>query len=164
MSHAKEKDITQKDDERPEPAQVTAFLRNLAERAERDPNLAATLAESLSESGLLASTNAPHSRSRTRADSTRAARAETEAAERANTQAPRATPLDPFVVYRAEGEAGLRAALVALDLDGLRAIVKGRRLDPARVSARWTARERVITLILDQVKARLNHGRAFERV
>ncbi|HEY8322936.1 MAG TPA: hypothetical protein VIG77_00485 [Ktedonobacterales bacterium] len=50
------------------------------------------------------------------------------------------------------------------DLPTLRAIVRERRLDPARISARWTARERVISLIVDQVKARANHGQAFRRV
>jgi hypothetical protein len=59
---------------------------------------------------------------------------------------------------------GLRAALSALQLPALRVIVRERRLDPARISARWTARERVISLIVDQVKARANHGHAFERV
>ncbi|MGH2504479.1 MAG: hypothetical protein ACRDID_18385, partial [Ktedonobacterales bacterium] len=71
---------------------------------------------------------------------------------------------DPFAVYRAQGVEGLRAMLDALDLPTLRAIVRERRLDPARISARWTARERVISLIIDQVKARANHGQAFRRV
>jgi len=65
---------------------------------------------------------------------------------------------------RDQGEEGLRATLAALDLMALRQIVRTHRLDPARISARWTTRERVIALIIDQVRARLNHGRSFERV
>ncbi len=61
-------------------------------------------------------------------------------------------------------EVALRRALDGLELQELRAVVRAQRLDPARVSSRWTARERVIALIVDQVKARLHHGRAFERV
>jgi len=71
---------------------------------------------------------------------------------------------DPFAVMRAQGEMGLRATLDALDLPTLRQIVRAHRLDPARISARWANRDRVIALIVDQTRARLNHGRAFERV
>ena len=75
-----------------------------------------------------------------------------------------APPLDPFAVLRQSGEQGLREALVALDLASLKAIARAYRLDPARISARWTAPERIIELIVEQAQARLNHGRAFERV
>jgi hypothetical protein len=75
-----------------------------------------------------------------------------------------APPLDLFAVLRQSGEQGLREALVALDTASLKAIVRVYRLDPARISARWTAPERVIELIVEQALARLNHGRAFERV
>jgi hypothetical protein len=75
-----------------------------------------------------------------------------------------APPLDPFAVLRQAGEQGLQEALASLDLASLKAIVRAYRLDPARISARWTAPERIIELIVEQVTARLNHGRAFERV
>jgi hypothetical protein len=75
-----------------------------------------------------------------------------------------APPLDPFAVLRQSGEQGLREALAALDLSSLKAVVRAFRLDPARISARWTASEQVIELIVEQTVARLNHGRAFERV
>ena len=75
-----------------------------------------------------------------------------------------APPLDPFAVLRKSGEQGLREALASLDLASLKAIVRAYRLDPARISARWTASERIIELIVEQAMARLNHGRAFERV
>jgi hypothetical protein len=67
-------------------------------------------------------------------------------------------------VLRVSGEVGLRATLDALELVTLRQIVRAHRLDPARISARWTVRERVIALIVDQVKARANHGKAFARI
>ncbi len=75
-----------------------------------------------------------------------------------------APPLDPFAVLRQSGEQGLQEALASLDLASLKAIVRAYRLDPARISARWTAPERIIELIVEQAQARLNHGRAFERV
>jgi hypothetical protein len=75
-----------------------------------------------------------------------------------------APPLDPFAVLRQSGEQGLQQALASLDLASLKAIVRAYRLDPARISTRWTVPERVIELIVEQATARLNHGRAFERV
>jgi hypothetical protein len=75
-----------------------------------------------------------------------------------------APPLDPFAVLRQSGEQGLQEALASLDLASLKAIARAYRLDPARISARWTASERIIDLIVEQALARLNHGRAFERV
>jgi hypothetical protein len=75
-----------------------------------------------------------------------------------------APPLDPFAVLRRSGEQRLREALATLDLPALKAIVRAYRLDPARIAARWTAPERTIELIVEQTRARLNHGRAFERV
>jgi hypothetical protein len=75
-----------------------------------------------------------------------------------------APPLDPFATLRQSGEQGLREALAALDLAALKAILRAYRLDPARIAARWAAPERIIELIVEQTMARLNHGRAFERV
>jgi hypothetical protein len=75
-----------------------------------------------------------------------------------------APPLDPFAELRQSGEQGLQEALASLDLASLKAIVRAYRIDPARISARWTAPERIIELIVEQTQARLNHGRAFERV
>ncbi len=71
---------------------------------------------------------------------------------------------DPFVLLRERGEIGLRAALEELELATLRQLVRAHHLDPARISARWTARDRVVTLIVTQVQARANHGKAFARV
>lgn len=141
-------------------AEVAAFLRALARRAETDAVFAGQLRAALAESGLTAATDAPAAgaSARSRRAARNAASAAPEAAPAAN------APPDPFSVYRAQGEERLRATLDGLDLAALRAIVRAHRLDPARISARWTTRERVIGLIVDQVKARANHGRAFERV
>jgi hypothetical protein len=141
---------------------VAAFLRALASRAEADATFAAHLMAALRESGLASALTGE--RSGAAAPPTRGARARgARAAAEAPADAPAAPP-DPFSIYRAQGEERLRATLDALDLATLRAIVRAHRLDPARISARWTTRERVIGLIVDQVKARANHGRAFERV
>jgi hypothetical protein len=145
-------------DSEAEQATVAAFLRGLAQQAEADATFAARLHAVARECGLL--DMAPGGeKSPTRR--TRAAKAPT-VRERAAGPAP--DPLNPFAVLREREEVGLRAALAPLGLSELRAIIRAHRLDSARVSARWTARERLVELIVDQVRARANHGRAFERV
>lgn len=140
-------------------AMVGAFLRALAQRAESDPALAAQLQAALAESGL--DGQAPPLREAAKHGSR--ARQGSGAGATATSATDEPLP-DPFSVYRAQGEEKLRALLDTLELASLRAIVRTHRLDPARISARWSARDRVIKLIVDQVKARANHGRAFERV
>jgi hypothetical protein len=142
---------------------LAAFLRELANRAERDPVLAAHLRDALEASGLLAM--AGHSR-RPHA-SAKSPSAATPRPPHAATspQASTASAMpDPYVLLRERGEEGLRAALAELDLAALRAMVRTHRLDPARIAARWTARERVIELIVSQVRGRANLGKAFARV
>ena len=149
-------------DKRGEIAAVSAWLRALAARAESDPSLAAQLVATLRESGLASAltgeasvtASAPRARGARQRSLTRPVDATSETPP----------PPDPFALYRAQGENGLRTALEGMELATLRAIVRERRLDPARISARWTTRERVIGLIVDQVKARANHGHAFGRV
>lgn len=135
---------------------LSAWLRALAKRAESDAAFAAQMLDAARESGLTGALGDVTSQPTAPRPSTRS---------RKSAPAAPATPApDPFAIFRAQGVEGLRAALGALDLSTLRAIVRERRLDPARISARWTARERVISLIVDQVKARANHGQAFRRV
>ncbi|HKV82942.1 MAG TPA: hypothetical protein VJN88_00200 [Ktedonobacterales bacterium] len=134
---------------------VATFLRRLADQAERDETLAATLHTLLAESGLLTSATG---------DGDAPARGKGRASRSARTATPADVAVDPFPLLRAGGESGLRARLDTLDLAALRQIVRAHRLDPARISARWTARERVVTLIVEQTRARVNHGKAFSRV
>ena len=137
---------------------VGAFLRALAARAEADPALAGQIAAALRESGLLLYDEAA-SRRAVPAEKSRSRKSGARGADMVAAGAP-----DPFVVLRERGEAGLRAALEAMDLTMLRQMVRAHRLDPARISARWTARERVVALIVDQVRAQACHGKAFSRV
>lgn len=137
---------------------VSAFLRALAARAEADPALAEQIAAALRESGLMAGDVTGNVHASLAAKPRGRKRSMGRAPEGAG-EAP-----DPFVLLRERGEAGLRATLEGMELAVLRQIVRTHRLDPARISARWTARERVITLIVDQVRARANHGKAFSRV
>lgn len=134
---------------------VAKLLRELAERAENDPAFGAKVAEAVRASGLLESASATPAPARTKTP--RAARAAGDAPARAEV-------LDPFQVLRQHGTDALRERLEALDIATLRLIVRAHRLDPARISARWTATERVVSLIVDQVRARANLGRAFERI
>ena len=129
------------------------LLRELADRAERDPAFGQQLAEAVRASGLLG-TDQPAKKS----PATRK-----KASAKRQPAAPGELP-DPFQVFRQRGDDGLRAQLAQLDLAALRQIVRAHRLDPARISARWTATDRVIALIVEQVRARANHGRAFERI
>lgn len=144
---------------------LAAFLRELAERAERDPALAARLREALGASGLLDANGRPRRQMAAAKERAKAPRATRRAAHSSQAaSADHDAPPDPFVLLRERGEAGLRAALEGLDLVALRTIVRSHRLDPARISARWTARERVIDLIVTQVRGRANLGKAFARV
>jgi len=131
----------------PETRLLVDILRAVASQIEADPTLAARLMAETATTAV------------TRADPVEPARAAPRPAREVI-----APPLDPFAVLRESGEPGLQQALATLDLPSLKAIVRAYRLDPARISARWTAPERIIELIVEQAQARLNHGRAFERV
>jgi hypothetical protein len=144
-----------------DPGAISAFLRSVADRADRDPELARRVAAVLRNGGVAveaAAVREQPARSRLRA-STRGA----QAAQRATVTASE-SPLDPFAIVRRGGEQALRAALDSLDLASLRRVVRAYHLDPNRVASRWSARERVITLIVEQVRARVRLGSAFERV
>jgi len=132
------------------------LLRELAERAERDPAFGIQLAEAVRSSGLLDNTPQQPSTSAS-------ARKKSATGQKRPTVTTTELP-DLFQVLRQHGEDALRAQLAQLDIASLRQIVRAHRLDPARISARWTATDRVIALIVDQVRARANHGRAFERL
>lgn len=140
-----------------EQRRVVAFLRGLADQAERDESFAATLGRLLCDAGLLTIEGIDPAQP-PRAVKKRSARAQASEAAREG------SPLDPFAVMRVDGEGGLRSRLEALDIAALRQVVRAHRLDPARISARWTVRERVVSLIVDQTRARVNHGRAFTHV
>ncbi len=130
-------------------AAIAGFLCALAERAERDATFAQGLAQALAESGLLPSASRRPPR---------------RATKQVSEPDPLAPVLDPFAALRTGGEEGLRAALAALEVATLHRIVRQYRLDPARISARWTTRERLIELIVAQARARASHGQAFARV
>jgi hypothetical protein len=154
-----------RDDTTPqERAAVSAWLQALATRAERDPAFAAQMLAALRESGLMGALPGAVSASEPRGATARRLRTRSAPRSAGATTSEPPPPPDPFSVYRSQGEAGLRVMLDGLDIASLRVIVRERRLDPARISARWTTRERVIALIVDQVRARANHGHAFERV
>jgi hypothetical protein len=143
-------------------AAVAAFLRELAARAEADRAFGAYLLEALQASGL-ATLLAEGARACEAAPSPPAQTAKGAGRSRPAASVA-ASSIDPFAVLREGGESGLRAALAGLDLASLRQLVRTHRLDPNRVSARWSAHERVVALIVDQVRARANHGKAFARV
>ncbi len=143
---------------------VAAFLRGLAERVEGDPQFGREVAALLAESGLLGDTPGRRvAASGGRARRTGSGKAAVAARDGGDASVAAAVP-DPFTLLREQGEEGLRARLAALELGELRQLVRQHRIDPARISARWTNRERVVDLIVAQVRARLDHGKAFARV
>lgn len=141
---------------------VCMFLHLLASGAEADERLARLLAPLVEASGLSLAALA----SATTTKTTRATTQPGAATGRARLTSTRATPpaFDPYGILRETGEQGLRSSLAALDVQQLRVIVRAYRLDPARISARWAASERLFDLIVEQVRARSNLGRAFERI
>lgn len=159
---------------------VVAMLRAVATNIERDPILAQAVGQMLRQPRETASTddglpgshtehvlvpavpNEPAGKSakpRAATRSSRASSADQDAATRASGPA-----VDPFAALREQGEIGLLQQLGSLDLTALRAVIRAHRLDPARISARWTSCERLVELIVEQVRARARLGRAFERV
>ena len=138
-------------------AAVARFLRGLAERAEHDPAFGHLLATLLTEAGLLpASTSSSAGKRATRAGG---------AGRRAGgVAASEGATLDPYSLLREEGDEALRARLGALTPTELHGVIRTHRLDPARISTRWTNQARLIDLIVAQVRARADHGKAFSRV
>jgi hypothetical protein len=135
---------------------IGSFLRGLASRVESDAALALQIQSALEESGLL--------ERRESSGGQKGKRTRVKNLALPVAAAPVAAPPDPFRVLREHGEKELRETLEKVDIDHLHAIVRTYRLDPARISARWTRRERVIELIVTQVLAQAAHGRAFSRV
>lgn len=143
---------------------VAAFLRGLAERVEGDAAFGREVAALLAASGLLGET-AERPATGKGGKARRPERAVAAGAARTGSGASDGAALpDPFALLREHGEEGLRARLGGLELGALRQLVRQHRLDPARISARWTNRERVVELIVTQVRARTDHGKAFARV
>lgn len=130
-------------------ARVVAFLRALADRAERDAALAGGIYAALQDAGLLVATPTPGAM---RARAPRATATESQPAP------------DPFRVLREGGDEALRGWLATLPLATLRQIVRAHRLDPARISARWQDTARLAGLIEEQVRARYHRGASFARV
>jgi hypothetical protein len=142
---------------------VGTFLRNLAHRAETNSDLAREIRTALTESGLLASSDRPRQERAIKARHDKRDQAK-EPVHPDGGDVTSPIPLDPFRVLRDQGEKGLQDALEPLDLAELRALVRRHRLDPARISARWSQRERVIQLIVSQVRAYAGYGTAFSHV
>jgi hypothetical protein len=138
-------------------AAVADFLRGLAQRTEQDPAFGQQIASALAEAGLVPG-------GRPAKSSPRSARPRG-ATPRAGTPVPTDTAdLDPYTLLREVGEEALRIRLDALTTPELHAVIRAHRLDPARISARWSTQPRLIELIVAQVRARADHGKAFSRV
>jgi hypothetical protein len=138
---------------------VAAFLRGLAARVEADAAFGRQVATALCASGLLAENAAQPSPQPGGGRERRPTGAASDAAGTTAAELP-----DPFAIWRARGDDGLRGALDELSLADLRRIVRTHRFDPARISARWAVRERLVELVISQVRARMDHGKAFSHI
>lgn len=138
-------------DEQQEIAAARAFVRALAAHAEHDATFAAALARILRESDITVRAAA-----RTASD--------TRAAVPSRAQDDPGSLPDPFRLLHQGGEEHLRSVLRQQSVHTLHGIVRAHRLDPARISARWSTADRLVALIVEQVCARAARGRAFEHV
>ena len=68
---------------------------------------------------------------------------------------------DVYLEHQKRGEEEFRFWLAGLDLAMLKAIVKVNGFDVTKTSRRWTEPDKFVSLITDQVKARLKRGTAF---
>lgn len=144
---------------------VADLLRAVANSIERDPVLARSLLGDQTESGPAITTASGTNASSDPVADKAERLSTTPGTKRPARSATASNPaLDPFAVLRAHGESGLRTQLHTLDVEGLRTVVRAHRLDPARIASRWTDRERLVALIVEQVRARAGVGRAFERI
>lgn len=69
--------------------------------------------------------------------------------------------IDPFAVYGAIGDSGLRDQLGALELEQLRDIIAEHGMDHDRLAMKWKTKGRVIDRIVEKVSARTAKGSAF---
>jgi truncated hemoglobin YjbI len=75
----------------------------------------------------------------------------------------RRTParLDPFEIFET-GEQALRSALADLDVEQLKDVIAQYGMDAARLAMKWKTPDRLVTLIVDTVKARARKGNVFK--
>ncbi|HEX6819020.1 MAG TPA: hypothetical protein VF120_11650 [Ktedonobacterales bacterium] len=146
---------------------VADLLRAVATSIERNPRLASSLFSGeakqsvpVIESSSGRAKNVPPDANAAQ-DSTKSG---TKRSRRISASQPANPVLDPFAVLREHGESDLHMRLTTLAVEELRSILRTHRLDPARIASRWSDRERLIALIVEQVRARAGLGRAFERV
>src|SRR5208282_4291164 len=68
---------------------------------------------------------------------------------------------DVYIEYQKREKEEFRFWLAGLDLTTLKAIVKVNGFDVTKTSRRWTEPDKFVTLITEQVRARLKRGSAF---
>jgi hypothetical protein len=121
-------------------ARLRELCEQLVQRAEAEPDIAATLADRLAR--VLDEAAKPKRRPPRRTGR-------------------RDTPvLDPFEVYRESPEV-LTARLGELDLEQLRDIVAFYSMDPRRLVMKWKTADRVVAHIVETVQTRSRKGDAF---
>lgn len=69
-------------------------------------------------------------------------------------------PFDPIEVYQQQSEV-LESRLEALEIEQLKDIIAEHGMDRSRLAMRWKTKKRLIDLIIDSVKNRIQKGEAF---
>lgn len=70
-------------------------------------------------------------------------------------------PLDPFAVFVAEGESGLRARLEDLSVEELKNVVAEHGMDSSKLAMKWKTADRLVDLVVERVRHRSSKGDAF---
>ncbi|WP_068162560.1 hypothetical protein [Rhodococcus phenolicus] len=133
---------------------LVALVQAVADEAARTPRFAKALTAAIAASGDLVAPTPPAP-----ARAVAAKPAEKKAAARRGKRSP--GPFDPFAVYRADGEDGLRARLAPLDLEQLKDIVAEHNMDYDRLAMRWRTASKLHDRIVERVKAAWTKGDAF---
>lgn len=144
--------LAQLDVKNPQAAQIIAGLtRVIIDEAERSSRFAGALADVVSalapSSDALPSTIAAPPRKRASAPRKKVVR--------------QPAVLDPFVVYREAGPAGLTARLSELDIEQLRDIIAEEELDTRKETSRKRSPAVITTWIVERVEASENKGSVF---
>ncbi|MGV9744199.1 hypothetical protein ACWDTG_04710 [Rhodococcus zopfii] len=130
---------------------LTKLVQVIADEAARTPRFARALAGAIAAAGEPAAAPAPAPVPVTPVEKKPAARR--------GKRSP--GPFDPFAVYRADGEDGLRARLAPLELEQLKDIVAEHNMDYDRLAMRWRTASKLHDRIVERVKAAWTKGDAF---
>jgi hypothetical protein len=66
-----------------------------------------------------------------------------------------------FSIYSRDGKVGLQLSLEEFSLEELKKMISTNGLDPSQKARRWKTKDKVIKLIADVIEQKMSHGNAF---